>query len=387
MSSAHPTASATNAVPSHGTQHVVLLGAGRAHLQVLTELAAQPLPGTVVTLVTPQPRPMLAGMLPGFMAGHYAPDDCGTALAPLIQRGGMRWLQHSAVALDTQQQTLTLDDGSTLRFDWLSINTGAVQDREALEQAIPGVREHALFVRPVESFAALWPRVAELGSSRPLRVTVIGGGASGIELALAVRQRLPNAAVTLVCGAQPPAAAYPARVQQRLLAELKRCRVTVLQEWAVCLKAGSVHLGCGADLACDVPLLATGPQPPTWLKTSGLALDPQGFVAVDMYQRSTSHSRVFAAGDVSTRMDRTLARSGEYALRAGPSLAHNLAAAITGKALQPHQPPVATLSILTCGGRRAVASWGRWSAQGWWVWKLKDWMDRRRMQRFSLDSK
>jgi hypothetical protein len=48
---------------------------------------------------------------------------------------------------------------------------------------------------------------------------------------------------------------------------------------------------------------------------------------------------------------------------------------------------VATLSILTCGTRHAVASWGRWSAQGWWVWKLKDWMDRRRMQRFSLSSK
>ena len=101
-----------------------------------------------------------------------------------------------------------------------------------------------------------------------------------------------------------------------------------------------------------------------------------------MYQRSTSHSRVFAAGDVSTRMDRPLARSGVYAVRAGPALAHNLAAAVTGAALQPHQPPAATLNILSCGSRYAVATWHNYSAQGWWVWKWKDWIDRRFMARF-----
>lgn len=367
---------------AQGPQQVVLLGAGHAHVQTLVQLAAQPLPGTVVTLVTPYPRQMYSGMVPGFMAGHYALEDCVIPLEPLVQRGGIRWVQQSVVGMDAQKQTVLLDDGSTLRFDWLSINTGPTQDRDVLERAMPGAREHALFVRPIEAFGALWPRVAEMGDARALRVAVIGGGAGGIELALAVRHRLPNAAVTLVSGAEPPAANYPTRVQQRLLAELKRRKVTVLQDVAVGLKAGSVQLGCGADLACDVPLLATGAQPPAWLATSGLALDDRGFIAVDMYQRSTSHSRVFAAGDVSTRMDRPLARSGVYAVRAGPALAHNLAAAITGAALQPHQPPAATLNILSCGSRYAVATWHNYSAQGWWVWKWKDWIDRRFMARF-----
>lgn len=378
------TATAGLTAPSaQKTQQLVLLGAGHAHVQVLAQLAAQPLPSTVVTLVNPSQRLVYSGMVPGFVAGHYALDSCVIQLEQLVQGNGIRWIERSAVGLDAQKQLIRLDDGSTLPFDWLSVNTGPVQDRERIERDLPGAREHGLFVRPIEAFSALWPRVVEMGEARALRIAVIGAGAGGIELALAARHRLPNAAVTLVCGREPPGAAYSARVQQRLLSVLKKRKITVLQDVAISLKSGSMQLGCGADLACDVPVLAMGAQAPHWLAGSGLALDSEGFLAVDMYQRSTSHSRVFAAGDVSTRMDRPLARSGVYALRAGAALAYNLAAAVAGSALKPHQPPAKTLNLLSCGDRYAVAAWGGFSAQGWWVWKLKNWIDRRFVARFS----
>lgn len=368
--------------PAHRPHQLVLLGAGHAHVHVLSTLAAHPIAGVQITLVAPYPRQMYSGMVPGFVAGHYTLDDCVIPLEPLVQRSGVRWLQHSVKSLDAQGQTIELDDGSRLPFDWVSVNTGPVQDRDQIERELPGAREHALFIRPIEAFSALWPQVATMGDARPLRVAVIGGGAAGVEMALAVRHRLPTAAVTLLSGHTPPGANYSLRVQQRLLQALKVRKVTVLQDMAVALKPGAVHLGCGADLACDVPLLTTGAHAPDWLAGSGLALDAQGFIAVDMYQRSTSHSRVFAAGDVSTRMDQALARSGVYAVRAGPALAHNLAAAVAGEALKPHQPPASTLNLLACGDRYAVASWGRRSAQGRWVWWLKNWIDRRFMARY-----
>ena len=365
-----------------GARQLVLLGAGHAHLHLLQTLAAHPIAGVQVTLVAPHTHPVYPAMVPGLVAGHYALDECTIALDALVKRGGMRWLPHAVRSLNAQEQTLELDDGSTLHFDWLSVNTGAIQNREQLEHAIPGVRAHGLFVRPLEAFAIHWPRVAKMGDARALRVAVVGGGATGIELALAVRHRLPHAAVTLLCGSQPAGRNFPASVQRRLLAILKRHKVTVLQDRAVSISADAVHLGCGAALVCDVPLIATGVQAPAWLASSGLALDDAGFIAVDMYQRSTSHSRVFAAGDVSTRMDQTLARSGVYAQRAGPILAYNLAAAVAGSALQPHKPPATSLSMVTCGARYAVASWGNYSAQGRWVWWVKNWMDRRFVARY-----
>ena len=135
-----------------------------------------------------------------------------------------------------------------------------------------------------------------------------------------------------------------------------------------------------------MPLIAIGAQAPAWLQPSGLALDAQGFVAVDACQRSTSHPQVFAAGDVSSRMDRSLARSGVYAVRAGPALAMNLAAAVAGLPLTEHQPPENTLNLISCGDRSAIASWGRHGAQGRWVWWLKDWIDRRFLRRYRQTS-
>ena len=363
-------------------RQLVLLGAGHAHVHVLSLMAQAPWAGAQVTLIAPYDRQLYSGMVPGFVAGHYALDDCVIPLAPLIQRSGIRWIQRSVRGLDAQAQTVTLDDGSSLRYDWLSLNTGPGQNRARIEQAMPGAREHALFVRPIEAFGVLWPKVLEMGRARALRLAIVGAGAAGMELVMAVRQALPDAALTLLCGDTPLGAGYAPAVQARLRAALLARKITLLQDSASGVRPGEVVLASGATLACDVPLIAMGAQAPVWLQPSGLALDPQGFVAVDACQRSTSHANVFAAGDVSTRMDRTLARSGVYAVRAGPALAMNLAATVAGQALTAHQPPDKTLNLISCGDRYAIASWGTHSAQGRWVWRLKDWIDRRFLRRY-----
>jgi NADH dehydrogenase FAD-containing subunit len=204
-------------------------------------------------------------------------------------------------------------------------------------------------------------------------------------LAFAVRHRLPQAAITLLSGNAPPAAQCTQRMQARVMALLKQRNITVLQDMAVAIKSGFVQLGCGADLACDVPLLATGTLPPAWLADSGLALDEQGFIAVDPAQCSTSHNRVFATGDISARPDLTPARCGAYDRLAGPALARNLAAAVTGAAPKGHNPPGSGLTLMSCGLRYAAGSWRGYSFEGRWVWWLKDRMDRRFVAQYQVD--
>ena len=80
----------------------------------------------------------------------------------------------------------------------------------------------------------------------------------------------------------------------------------VLYDRAIALKADEVHLGCGARLACDVPLLAIEGQVPVWQSQCALALTPEGQIATDHYQRSTSHPQVFAVNDGSMALARNL---------------------------------------------------------------------------------
>ena len=363
-------------------KHLVLLGAGHAHVQVLLALAREAMPAARVTLVSPFAQLVYSGMVPGVVAGHYAVADCTMAIAPLAARAGATFVQQAAVQLDATQRSVTLADGSALGFDALSIDTGAVMSRDA----IPGAREHALFVRPIELFMQLLQPLLELAARRTLSLVVVGAGAGGVELALALQHRLgERARVSLVTGGTVPLPNHPAPVQARALRALKRIGVTVFEESCAAIEAGHVLLGGGARLACDAPLLAIGASAPKWLAGSGLALDEQGFISTGATLQSTSHAHVFAAGDVASRSDAARPRSGVYAVRSGPKLALNLRRFVAGGELVKHEPQRYALNLLSCGDRRAIASWGNWSAEGRWVWWWKDRIDRAFVQRFSVE--
>ena len=367
--------------PRGGGRQLLLVGSGHGHLQLLARLAAQPLAGVQVTLVAPLARQFCSAMLPGFVAGDYTLADCAVELAPLLRHAAVRSHQGRVVRLDAQARSLQLADGSTLGYDWLSLDPGPMQDRDRIERAIPGAREHGLFVRPIEAFGALWPRVTAMAPERLRSLAVIGSGVTGIELAMAIRQRVPQAAITLVAGGVLAGPACPAALRKRIARALQKRAITVLPDVACALRPGEVVLGCGARLACDVPLVALGRKAPEWLAGSGLALDPAGCVAVDACQRSTSHPDVFASGDASSGAAHPAARHGLRMLRCASALADSLAAVASGAPPVPCQPARPGPDLLALGEQVAIASWGPLSVQGHWVWRCKDWRDRRWVDR------
>ena len=367
------------------TKHLVLLGGGHAHVHVLKALAANSMAGAHVTLVSPFPRQMYSGMVPGVVAGHYAVDDCVIPLPPLASAAQASFIETAATGIDTSTKTVSLANGETLAYDVLSLDTGPVMDRDV----IAGAREHALFVRPIEHFTELWSALLALAQTRRLDVVVIGGGAAGVELAMALQHRLgtlmaSGARVSLVTGGPPPLASHPAAVQSRVTQALKQRQITVFDDTCTEVRAEGVVLGSGARLACDAPVMAVGTSAPAWLRGSGLALDAQGFVATGASLQSTSHADVFAAGDVASRVDAPHSKSGVYAVRAGPPLEANLRRFIGGGALLPYQPQQRSLNLLACGEKYAIASWGPWAVQGVWVWRWKDRIDRRFVGRYRV---
>lgn len=381
---------------SSGIQKLLLLGAGHAHVQVLAQLAQHRPADLDVTVLTPYPFQTYSGMVPGLVAGRYSQQDCQIPLEPLFKAAGARWVQGRVTALDAAAQTVRLAAAGNnksapeqLAYHRLSIDTGAIIDRQRLEAEMPGAAARALIVRPIEAFAALWPQVLELAQQQTVSLAVIGAGAAGLELVFAAEQRLrgacpAGASFTLVTGGAEPAANYPEGVRRRVLRRLKARGITVLREPCTGVDKDVLHLGSGARLACNVPILAIGTHAPVWLQGSGLALTESGHVQVNAFQQSTSHPNVFAAGDVATRADAPHPKSGVYAVRAGPVLAHNLMAAHRGQPLKPWRPPQRTLNLLSCGAGHAIASWGPLHAEGGWVWRWKDRIDRGFMARYTL---
>ena len=368
------------------SKRLVLLGGGHAHVQVLHALAREPMAGADVLLITPFARQMYSGMVPGLVAGHYTADQCAIPLTPLAAAAGVPMVEGMAVALDTAARVVHLADGRKAEYDVLSLDTGASMDRDRIR----GARDNAMFVRPIEHFVRLLDGLVELARQQVVDVVVVGGGAAGVELALALQYRLAGAGmgeerarVALVTGGPAPLQDYPPAVMRHAAAVLAARRVTVFRDTCAELQPGVLVLGSGARLACDAPVLATGAEPPPWLAGSGLQLDVRGFVCTGPTLQSCSHPEVFAAGDVASRVDAPHPRSGVYAVRAGPPLLLNLRRQVAGGALQPYQPQRKTLNLISCGERRAIMAWGDWVAQGRWAWWWKDRIDRQFVARYT----
>jgi selenide,water dikinase len=363
-------------------KRLVLLGGGHAHVHVLSALATQPLDDVEVTLVSPYPRQVYSGMLPGWVAGHYAIGECVIPLLPLCDRGDVTFRVTSAQRVDLDRNIIHCSNGEELPYDLLSIDTGPVADLSR----IPGAVEYAISIRPIEMFIEAYQKVAALIRTRQtgarIRIAFVGAGAGGIELALAMQHafRDIDLGVTLISAANT----LPGNVGPRLGRHMRAHGIVALVNQAAAeITPAGVRLASGGLVDADHVFVAIGASAAAWPRVSGLQADAQGFILVNDRLQSTSHPNVFAAGDCATMEAHPRPKSGVYAVRAGPPLAINLRRFFSGEALQRYVPQARSLYLISVGDRYAIGSWGRWSWEGRWVWKWKDRIDRAFMQKYA----
>ena len=371
-------------------KRLVLAGGGHAHLHVLQSLARKKwldgglAGGLDVVLVTPHARQVYSGMLPGWIAGHYRLDECVAPLQPLVDAAGVRFVRDHVIGLDPQRRILRCAAADDIPYDVLSLDIGAEIDLSTLAATTAPL----LSIRPIERFIVDWSRALEscIHAGRA-RIAVVGGGAAGVELALAMRYRLlkdlrADAVEVLLIEGRRLLNGHGKTVVSRVGKALGKHGVASISSYAAGGEGG-VLFPDGRRFDADIVVAATGSAAPRWLAGTDLALAQDGFVAVGAGQQSVSHANVFAAGDIASRVDRPHAKSGVYAVRAGPVLAENLRRTLNGQAPLSYVPQRRSLYLLATGPQQAIASWNGWTTEGHWVWRWKDWIDRRFMKQYA----
>ena len=325
------------------------------------------------TLVTPHPTLRYSGMVPGGISGEHSADAGLVDVVALAKAAKVELLQDRCVEIDPERRVITTSAGNEIGFDLASIDTGGV----GRAHAVLGEDPRLLDIRPIDRFVdqlAQWP-------TAPRRIAVIGGGAGGVELAFALRNEAAFAGfapeVTLVAGKDGVLPEFTGPVRRRVQSELTAQGITSVEQDAV-IQDGALSAGGRSLEPVDVIIAALGSGAPDWPRASGLECDADGFIAVDRYQRSLSHPHIFAVGDVASRADTQVAHSGVHAVHAGPVMAANLRAALSGaEPGRTYRPRQASLYLLSTGNGSAIASYGPLAAQGRWVARLKRWIDRR----------
>ncbi len=357
------------------TQDLVLIGGGHTHALVLRRWGMRPVPGVRLTLITPEPTAPYTGMLPGHVAGHYRREDLDIDLVRLARFSGVRLVLGRAEGIDRAAQTVAIPGRRHIRYDLLSLDIGATSEMAE----VPGFAEFGVAAKPLGPFAARWARFADNGGP----VAVIGGGVAAVELALAMRHRLGKTPSVAVIADGPILNGLPTAAARRLRAEMARQGIT-LHEYVrvVEVTAVGVVLDSGTIVPASMVVGAAGARPHAWLVHTGLALQ-DGFVAVDAQLRAVDDPNIYAVGDCAHLSHAPRPKAGVYAVRAAPTLYHNLRAQLTGRQRQAFWPQRDFLKLISLGDRRAIGLRSGVHLQGAWVWAWKDQIDRKFMRQLT----
>jgi len=366
------------------SSQLLLIGGGHAHLGVLELLAKRNRSGIEVTMVSSHANQVYSGMLPGHLAGHYSLADCSIPLDPVCETAKVDFVRGHVVRLDLKQRIAITENGTVLPFDVVSIDIGPAPE----STRIPGL-QHTLSIRPIDKLVNTWQTIENRFAGTPLSQTlaVLGGGPAGAEVvaALAYRARQANVQLkpSIITGHDGLLPGLPRAARKMMYRRLTALGVRVIEADAAAVRPNAVTIKGAGEFYADVIIAALGAAAASWPGEAGLKCDEHGFIAVNQHLQSVSHPFVFAAGDCASMVGRPYPKSGVYAVRAGPPLAENLLRTVTQRRLVSFRPQRRALYLLSAGDKDAIGIWGQLVIEGPRVWRWKDRIDRKFIERFS----
>lgn len=370
---------------------VLLVGGGHSHVILIRLWAMQAIPGVRLTLVSEKVNTPYSGMLPGLIAGHYREEDVHIDLARLCSWAGVRFIEQRVNAIDLEAKSVGFNSTRpALGFDVLSLDTGSTP-----ELSVTGSEQFSVPVKPVHGFYNRWlllqSRLQQLAennqTAQVLNVGVVGSGAGGFELVMAMRHALAVDVANCHWFIRGTRAlrGRPEKVSSLALRAAIDAGVVVHAEFDVVdVQSDSVHARDGRRVALDEVVWCAAARAPGWPKASGLAVDERGFVLTNAFLQSVTHDFVFATGDIGTQESTPSDKAGVFAVRQAPYLFQNIRRFLLKTKLKAYKPQSDFLSLMATGKKSAIGSRGPVHVEGAWVWRLKDHIDQAFMNRFRL---
>ncbi|GKY97460.1 hypothetical protein MPSEU_000704400 [Mayamaea pseudoterrestris] len=387
-------------------KHIVLVGGGHAHVQVIKALHQRARGENVrITLIDPLESACYSGMVPGCIVGSYEPSETLINLRSLAKWASAEFVHDSVVDVDFDEKCVHISNvPDPIFFDVISFDIGSVS--RDLDD-IPGAREHAIATRPIHKLVSRLDqaleqhkqRQVEMGEEHPPHIVVIGGGVAGIELAMSVTTRwqnsYPETSCTLLDAGSVLIPTESALAREKLKETLATRRIKVRHD----VRVKDVFENCiqleDSDTMIHFSLCiwatGAGANPLAYYLSSnrGLETTEHGWIKVQPSLQSTKYPYVFSVGDCASIQglgQGSPPKAGVYAVRAGPILVENLISYLKGCALSVYEPQDDFWKLLVCGEETAIGFRFGIAIQGHWVWQLKNHIDRQFMQQFDVDN-
>ena len=366
---------------------VVIVGGGFGGLLAARTLARYPVR---ITLVDRQNFHTFQPLLYQVATAGLSPGEIAAPIRWILRsRRNVEVLMAEVQDFDLARKVVKLPDGE-LAYDYLIVASGASHayfGHDEWEPFAPGLKtiEDALEIRRRVLLAfELAERQAASGKEQvQLNFVVVGGGATGVELAGTLaeiaRRALANefrtidpqkTRIVLLEGGPRVLPAYPEDLSRSAEEQLRRLGVEVHTSALVTRVApGAVQMG-ETRMPAAVVLWAAGVAASPLGKKLGAPLDRAGRVLVNPDLSLPGHAEVFVIGDLATLKDengKLLPGVAPVAMQEGKATAHNIAAELRGEPRKNfHYCNKGNLA--TIGRAAAVAEFGKIHISGFVAW-------------------
>ncbi|HEX9064979.1 MAG TPA: NAD(P)/FAD-dependent oxidoreductase [Streptosporangiaceae bacterium] len=305
-----------------------------------------------------------------------APSDVAYSVRAIASKHGARFRRGELSTISPAARTVTLADGSQIGYDYLILAAGVT----AAFYGVAGAAEHSRGLYTRSDAIALrdelmggLEQLATAGHRARLEITIVGGNATGVEMAgslaelrnTALRSAYPDidrdqVEIRLVEQQDDLLGPYQPRLRRYAADQLRRRGVDVRLGAAIKeVTADAILLDTGERLRSDLTVWAAGVQAPETVRSWGLEQGKAGRLLVEPDLRVKGQDRIFAVGDLAADEQQPLPQLAQPALQMGRHAARQVCRLAAGQPTEKfsyHDKGI----MATIGRRSAVVelAWG-----------------------------
>lgn len=349
---------------------LILAGAGHGHIQILAKLKQLELADLKILVITNFDRQFYSGMLPGYINGSFSLEEVSFHVEEYCDNPNIELVIDVITKIDKDNRTVyTLHNKYT--YDFLSMNLGS-----ASLELFGSPTDTINYVKPIYGFKTL----KDLGSEIK-KLLIVGGGASGIELALAYNSKYPHLKIELVDQNEDILLHFNIRTRKIARKILKNRGIKLSLNTSIRkLKTDKAYFDKGT-IAFDKVLVSTGVKGVD-INFAGFSVDKSNFVKVD--SKLFAAENVLAMGDMVHLKDfPNTPKAGVFAIRMTPILVNNVFALIFNSGnkdktekYQRYIPQNKYLQIINTSDQKAILSFGKFAMYNKLALKIKNRIDR-----------
>lgn len=328
---------------------ICILGGGFGGLY--TALRLSQLPWTQaqqpeIVLIDRNDRFLFAPLLYELVTDELQTWEIAPPFAELLEDTGIRFYQANVTGIDLEAQQVQLGDRPELAYNQLVLAIGG----KTPVDLVPGAKDYALPFRTLKDAYRLNERLRFLEQSDrdKIRVAVVGGGYSGVELACKLGDRLgERGRIRLIDRGTEILRSVPefnrktaqkALQDRQIWLDLETTIESVGSETLSLMYKGQVD-----TIPVDVVLWAVGTQVSDLARALPLARTEEGLLEIEPTLQTRDRAEVFALGDLADCRDasgKPVPATAQSALQQADYCAWNLWASLAGRPLLPfrYQP-------------------------------------------------